>query len=123
MTAGQEVLTTEHDFYSTHEALRLLAEGDGTGVRRVALYDEPATASVDQIVTRLSEALAPAHPRGRAHLGALRDRPEAACQRVVRRNRLPGKLIEYRTAAADRRRRVRIRGRGQLTRPISAATY
>lgn len=59
MTAGQEVLTTEHDFYSTHEALRLRAERDGIGVRRVALYDDPAAASVDQIVTRLSEAIAP----------------------------------------------------------------
>jgi selenocysteine lyase/cysteine desulfurase len=46
---GEEVLTTEHDFYATHEALRL----SGARVRRVRLYDDPRRASVDEIVTRL----------------------------------------------------------------------
>ena len=32
-----EVLTTEHDFYATHESLRL----SGARVRRIALYDDP----------------------------------------------------------------------------------
>ncbi|HEY6417273.1 MAG TPA: aminotransferase class V-fold PLP-dependent enzyme, partial [Acidimicrobiales bacterium] len=45
---GHEVLTTEHDFYSTHEALRLAADRDGAAVRRVRLYDRPAQASVDE---------------------------------------------------------------------------
>ena len=44
-----EVLTSEHDFYATHEALRL----SGAKVRRVSLYDDPRRASVDEIVTRL----------------------------------------------------------------------
>jgi selenocysteine lyase/cysteine desulfurase len=57
---GQEVLTTEHDFYSTHEALRLAADRDGAAVRRVRLYDRPAQASVDEIVGRLATAVAPA---------------------------------------------------------------
>ena len=57
---GQEVLTTEHDFYSTHEALRLAADRDGAAVRRVRLYDRPAQASVDEIVGRLAAAVAPA---------------------------------------------------------------
>jgi selenocysteine lyase/cysteine desulfurase len=57
---GQEVLTTEHDFYSTHEALRLAADRDGVAVRRVRLYDRPAQASVDEIVGRLAAAVAPA---------------------------------------------------------------
>jgi selenocysteine lyase/cysteine desulfurase len=56
---GQEVLTTEHDFYSTHEALRLAADRDGAAVRRVRLYDRPAQASVDEIVGRLAAAVAP----------------------------------------------------------------
>ena len=34
---GTEVLTTEHDFYSTYESLRL----SGAKVRRVKLYDDP----------------------------------------------------------------------------------
>jgi selenocysteine lyase/cysteine desulfurase len=48
-----EVLTTEHDFYATHEALRL----SGARVRRVTLYDDPRRASVDEIVTRMRRAV------------------------------------------------------------------
>ena len=53
LRSQDEVLTTEHDFYATHEALRL----SGVRVRRVALYDEPRSASVDEIVTRLRRAV------------------------------------------------------------------
>jgi selenocysteine lyase/cysteine desulfurase len=48
-----EVLTSEHDFYATHEALRL----SGARVRRVSLYDDSRRASVDEIVTRLRRAV------------------------------------------------------------------
>jgi selenocysteine lyase/cysteine desulfurase len=48
-----EVLTTEHDFYATHEALRL----SGARVQRVRLYDDSRNASVDEIVTRLRRAV------------------------------------------------------------------
>ena len=48
-----EVLTTEHDFYATHEALRL----SGARVRQVRLYDDSRNASVDEIVTRLRRAV------------------------------------------------------------------
>ena len=51
--AGDEVLTTEHDFYATHEALRL----SGARVRRVRLYDDPRRASTDEIVARLRRAV------------------------------------------------------------------
>jgi selenocysteine lyase/cysteine desulfurase len=53
LAPGDEVLTTAHDFYSTHEALRLRSRRDGVSVKRVSLYDNPASASVDQIVARL----------------------------------------------------------------------
>jgi isopenicillin-N epimerase len=56
---GQEVLTTEHDFYSTHETLRLRAARTGASVRRVGLYDEAAAASEDEIVSRLTAAVGP----------------------------------------------------------------
>lgn len=56
---GQDVLTTEHDFFATHESLRLLAARTGAPVRRVRLYDDPATASADEIVSRLKAALRP----------------------------------------------------------------
>jgi selenocysteine lyase/cysteine desulfurase len=56
---GQEVLATEHDFYSTHESLRLRAGRDGTTWRRARLYHEPHAASVDEIVAAVRRALAP----------------------------------------------------------------
>ncbi|MFI6478113.1 aminotransferase class V-fold PLP-dependent enzyme [Nonomuraea sp. NPDC050663] len=56
---GQEVLTTEHDFLATHEGLRLLAERTGATVRRVRLYDDPATASADAIVAALKAGITP----------------------------------------------------------------
>jgi selenocysteine lyase/cysteine desulfurase len=60
LRAGQEVVTTEHDFYSTHEALRLAVDRVGATVRRVRLYDRPEQASVDEIVGRLTAAVTPA---------------------------------------------------------------
>jgi selenocysteine lyase/cysteine desulfurase len=54
---GQALLTTEHDFYATHEALRLRAERTAATVERVTLYDDPAEASVDEIVSRLAGAV------------------------------------------------------------------
>ena len=53
LAAADEVLTTEHDFYATHEALRL----SGARVRRVRLYDDPRRASASEIVSRLRRAL------------------------------------------------------------------
>lgn len=58
--AGDEVLTTEHDFYSTHEALRLRSERTGATVRRARLYDDPATADAGEMAERLLAAVTPA---------------------------------------------------------------
>jgi len=60
LSPGDEVLTTEHDFYATHEALRLRELRDGVKVRRVRLYADPSTASVDEMVGNLSKAITPA---------------------------------------------------------------
>lgn len=57
LTPGDEVLTTEHDFYSTQEALRLSAQRQGATINRIALYDGPAAATVDEIVTRVVAAM------------------------------------------------------------------
>jgi selenocysteine lyase/cysteine desulfurase len=59
LSAGQEILTTEHDFYATTEALRLASERTGATVRRVRLYDDPATANETEIVDRLRAAIGP----------------------------------------------------------------
>jgi selenocysteine lyase/cysteine desulfurase len=56
---GDEVVTTEHDFYATHEPLRLRAQLDGATVRRIRLYEEPENASVDAIAAAVSGALRP----------------------------------------------------------------
>ena len=56
---GDEVVTSEHDFYATHESLRLRERLDGVPVRRVRLYDDPESASVDRIVSAVSRALGP----------------------------------------------------------------
>ena len=52
---GDEVLTTEHDHYATHESLRL----GGAKVRRVALYDDPAQATPGEMLARLRHAITP----------------------------------------------------------------
>ena len=59
LAAGDEVLTTEHDFYASHESLRLRTERDGATVRRVTLYADPAKATVDEIVSNLVAAVGP----------------------------------------------------------------
>jgi selenocysteine lyase/cysteine desulfurase len=57
---GQQVLTTEHDFYSTHQSWALRSARDGVDVQRVALYDDPAAATADDAVARLMAAVTPA---------------------------------------------------------------
>jgi selenocysteine lyase/cysteine desulfurase len=56
---GEEVVTSEHDFFATHESLRLRQELDGVIVRRIRLYGQPEAASVDEIVSAVSRALTP----------------------------------------------------------------
>ncbi len=56
---GDEIVTTEHDFYATHESLRLRARRTGVTVRRIPLYDDPGSASVDQIVSAVDAAIGP----------------------------------------------------------------
>lgn len=57
---GDEILTTRHDYYATHEALRLAAVKTGARVREVVLYDDVSTVTPDEIVARLLAALSPA---------------------------------------------------------------
>lgn len=59
LRAGQEVLTTAHDHYSHHESIRLAAGRAGATMRKIALYDEPAAATEDEIVDRLRRAQQP----------------------------------------------------------------
>jgi len=52
---GDEVLTTAHDFYATHESLRLR----GVRARRVRLYEDGAKTSTAELVARLRRAVGP----------------------------------------------------------------
>ncbi|GGO10759.1 pyoverdine biosynthesis protein PvdN [Microbispora rosea subsp. aerata] len=56
---GQEILTSAQDFYVTTMALRLRNERDGTPVRTISLYDDPARVSADEIVGRIVRAIGP----------------------------------------------------------------
>lgn len=56
---GQEILTTQHDFYATHEALRLRAERTGAAVRRVPLYREIGSVTEDEILDSIRSAVRP----------------------------------------------------------------
>jgi selenocysteine lyase/cysteine desulfurase len=55
----QELLTTTHDFYATHEALRLKSLQSGAALRMVPLYADSANASTDEIVGSLAAAITP----------------------------------------------------------------
>ncbi len=60
LRSNQEILTTKHDHYATHESLRLRALRTGAPApRQVALYDTPAKVSQDEATSRLLAAIGP----------------------------------------------------------------
>ena len=59
LKTGQEILSTKHDHRATNTALDFASERTGVPVRRIALYDDPAQASEDEIVARISRELTP----------------------------------------------------------------
>jgi selenocysteine lyase/cysteine desulfurase len=60
LAPGDEILTTEHDHYSHHQAIALAAAKRGASVRKVALHDGAAKASAGEMVDRLRRAVSPA---------------------------------------------------------------
>ena len=60
LAEGDEVLTTEHDFYSTYESLRRSAARTGATVTRIRLYDDPSDADATEIVERIADGITPA---------------------------------------------------------------
>lgn len=59
LRAGQDVVTSTHDFTAHHTALDLMARRTGTTVRKVALYDDPRAATETDVVARLRAAITP----------------------------------------------------------------
>jgi selenocysteine lyase/cysteine desulfurase len=56
---GQELLTTRHDYYSTHESLRLKAARVGATIRMVPLFSDVRSVTDEEIVGRLVAAVTP----------------------------------------------------------------
>lgn len=59
LRAGQEILTTDQDYYVTHEAIRLACRRTGAVARRISLYDDIAFVGEDEIVDRIARAIGP----------------------------------------------------------------
>ena len=57
--ADQELLTSTHDFFVTHDALELKAARTGASLRKVQLYEQSAAASADEVVKRVVAAVTP----------------------------------------------------------------
>ncbi len=57
---GDEILTTTHDHVVHHESIRLSSERNGAFVRKIALFEDASTATVEAIVGRIRAALRPA---------------------------------------------------------------
>ncbi len=57
---GDEILTTTHDHYSTEKALEFAVAKNRASLRRITLYKEASTASVDEMVDTLIKAIRPA---------------------------------------------------------------
>jgi selenocysteine lyase/cysteine desulfurase len=60
LTPDYEILTTEQDYYVTHEALRLVSKRTGAKIRKISLYEQINGISEDQIVDRIAQAITPA---------------------------------------------------------------
>jgi isopenicillin-N epimerase len=56
---GQEILTTTHDFFATHESLQLKAARSGASLRMVPLYRRIDSVSVEEIVDTVRGAIRP----------------------------------------------------------------
>ena len=54
-----EILTTVHDHFVHHESIRLAQLRNGAQVRKIALFDSAADASVDAIVARVRAGIRP----------------------------------------------------------------
>jgi len=57
--SNQEILTTEHDHYSSHESMRYAAQRSGCSVRYIPLYGTAATANAADMVSRVARAITP----------------------------------------------------------------
>jgi isopenicillin-N epimerase len=57
--AADEVITTTHDHYATHESLRLATLRAGATLRKIVLYEDPSRASAETMTAAVARALSP----------------------------------------------------------------
>jgi isopenicillin-N epimerase len=56
---GQEILTTDEDYYVTHESLRLAAERSGAVLKRIPLFEDISRVSLPSLVEAVVRAVTP----------------------------------------------------------------
>jgi len=56
---GDEVLTTNHDHFVHHEAIRLSTERNGASWRKIPLFDSYDTIKEDEMIDRIAKAIRP----------------------------------------------------------------
>lgn len=56
---GDEILTTTHDHFSTEKSIEYAVTRNKASVRRIVLYEDPATAKADDMVDRMIKAIKP----------------------------------------------------------------
>ena len=59
LNPGDEVVTTTHDHFVHHEAIRLATGRSGTTLRKIPLYTDIAKVTEDEIVSRIKAAITP----------------------------------------------------------------
>jgi selenocysteine lyase/cysteine desulfurase len=59
LTNEDEILTTTHDHYSTEKSLEFKARRTGASVKRIVLYKEAHTISIDEVTANLKKAIGP----------------------------------------------------------------
>ncbi|MBC7899557.1 MAG: aminotransferase class V-fold PLP-dependent enzyme [Saprospiraceae bacterium] len=57
LKSGQEILTTAHDHFVHHEAIRLSAERAGAMVKKIALFDDIKAVSESEIIGRIKNSI------------------------------------------------------------------
>lgn len=59
LKAGDDILTTTHDHYSTEKSLEFAAQRNGATIRSIDLYTDPAKTNLDQVLDNLEKAILP----------------------------------------------------------------
>ena len=104
---GDEVLCTTHDHYSHHESIRLATERAGATMRKIALFEDAASATTESIIAGSAQEYRPEDARDRPDVGTFQHRHPPADSRNCRRTA----RTQRHSAGTGRRWRARHRRR------------